>query len=78
MLTGMAQWTECLPANQNVVGSIPSLGQVPGLQAGFPDGSMWQETTHQYFSPTPFPSLTLSLKNKYIHFFNFNNYMPIF
>ena len=34
-LAGMAQWTECLPANQKVAGSIPnqgnawSVGQVP-------------------------------------------------
>ena len=33
-LAGVAQWTECQPAvNQKVMGSNPSLGHMPGLQA---------------------------------------------
>ena len=33
-LAGIAQWIEHRPVNQGVAGSIPSLGHMPGLQAG--------------------------------------------
>ena len=33
-LAGVAQWTECQPANQRVTGSIPSRGTYPGCRPG--------------------------------------------
>ena len=35
-LADVAQWIERWPANQRVIGSIPTLGHMPGLQAGSP------------------------------------------
>ena len=37
-LAGVAQWTQCPPANQRVPSSIPSLEHMPGLLAGSPVG----------------------------------------
>ena len=37
-LAGVARWIECQPANQRVIGSIPSLGHMPGLRARSPLG----------------------------------------
>ena len=42
----VAQWIECWPMNQRVMGSIPSLGHVPGLQARPPVGGRREATTH--------------------------------
>ena len=39
-LDGVAQWIECRPATQRVISSIPSLGNMPGLQARSPVGGM--------------------------------------
>ena len=33
-LAGVAQWTECQPANQRVASSIPSQGTYLGLEPG--------------------------------------------
>ena len=64
-LAGVAQWTECQPANQRVAGSIPSQGHMPGLQARSPVGGEPVATTQMFLSlsfslPSPF------CKNKYI------------
>ena len=45
-MTGVVQWTECRPANQRVIGSIPSLGHMPGLQARSPVGDVQEATIH--------------------------------
>ena len=45
-LADVVQWTECQPANQRVVGSILSLGHMPGLQAGSPVEGVQEATTH--------------------------------
>ena len=37
-LAGVAQWTECQPANQSVTSWIPSLGHMSGLWARSPGG----------------------------------------
>ena len=37
-LAGVTQGTECWPAKQRVVGSIPGLRHMPGLQARSPAG----------------------------------------
>ena len=36
---------ECQPANQRVVGTIPSLGHMPGLRAKSPVGGAQEATT---------------------------------
>ena len=59
-LAGVAQWTECWPANQRVVASIPAL--IPGLGARSPVGGTREATTHGCFSPSLSPCLPLSLK----------------
>ena len=57
-LAGVAQWTECRPANKRVAGLIPSLELMPGLRARSPVGGVREATTHWCFSPSlsPFPS----------------------
>ena len=45
-LAGVAQWIECWPANQNVAGSIPNLGHMPGLQTRSPVRDAQEATTH--------------------------------
>ena len=54
-LAGVAQWTECQPANQGVASLFPSLGHKPGLQARSPVGGMQEATTHWCFSPSLSP-----------------------
>ena len=54
-LAGVAQWTECRPANQKVTGLIPSqgtcLGCRPGLQLGADKRQLINVSlTHQCFS----------------------------
>ena len=63
-LAGVAQWTECLPANQRVAGLIPSQGTCmdyrPGPQLGCARGNH----TLMFLSlPFSLPS-SLSLKKK--------------
>ena len=53
------------PTNQRVVGSLPSVGHMPGSQAGSPVGGVWEATAHWCFSPFLPPSLPFS-KNKWI------------
>ena len=68
-LAGMAQRIECcLPANQRVSGSIPSLGHVPALWAWFPVGGKRKATTYWCFSPSLCPSPPLCLKINKIFF----------
>ena len=43
---GVAQWTECRPANQRVTGWIPSLGNMPGVQAMSPVGGVQEAAMH--------------------------------
>ena len=62
-LAGVAQWIECLPANQKVTSSIPNLGHMPGLRARSQVGGTQEVSTHWCFSPSLSPSLLLS-KNK--------------
>ena len=45
-MADLAQWIEWQPANQRVTGLIPSLGNVPGLQARSPVGGTREATTH--------------------------------
>ena len=45
-LAGVAQWTECRPANHRVTGSIPSLGHMLGLRVRSPVGDAQKATTH--------------------------------
>ena len=61
-LAGVAQWIEQWIVNQKFMGSIPSLGHGPGLQARSPVGGMWEATTHWCFSPSLSPSHPLCLK----------------
>ena len=49
-LAGVAQWIECEPANQRVIGSIPSLGHMPGLWVRSPVLGAWEATTYWCFS----------------------------
>ena len=56
-LAGVAQWTECQPATQNVAGANSLLVRMPGLQAGSPFGGE-QEATNRcfclsFFLPSP-------------------------
>ena len=59
-LAGVAQWIECQPANQRVMGSIPSqgtcLGCGPGLQLGACKMQPHTDVSLLLFLP-PFPSL---------------------
>ena len=52
-LAGVAQWIECLSANQKVASSIPSLRHMPGLRARSPVWGVWEATTHWYLPPVP-------------------------
>ena len=45
-LAGVAQWIEYQPVNQRVAGSIPSLGNMPGLWARSGVGGTREATTH--------------------------------
>ena len=51
-LAGMAQWIECPPVNQRVVGSIPSQGTCLGCGPSPQLGGTWEATTHGCFSPS--------------------------
>ena len=68
ILAGVAQWTEYQPANHSTASSIPSqgtcLGCRPGPQLGACERQLIDDISlaHWYFSPSFFPSLTLSLK----------------
>ena len=70
-LAGVAQWTEHQSVNQRVAGSIPSQGTCLGCRLGpqleaCERQSVYVSLACQCFSPTPSPSLPLSLKiNKY-------------
>ena len=59
-LAGIAQWTECGPANQRVAGLIPSqgtcLGCGPGPQLGTREGQSHIDVSLPLFL-LPFPSL---------------------
>ena len=57
-LTSVAQLVGHCPAEREAAGSIPGQGNMPGLQA------LTQEATNQCFSPSPSPSLPLSLKER--------------
>ena len=62
-LAGVAQWSDCQPANQWVTSSIPSLGHTPELRARSPVGGTWETTTQWHFLPlflSPFPSLKIN------------------
>ena len=66
-LTGVAQWVECRPANQEVVSSIPSQGTWLGCRLGPYLGACERKQinvslTHWCFSPSLSPSRSLSLK----------------
>ena len=57
-LAGVAQWTECWPANQRVTGSIPSqgtcLGCKPGPSRGHTGGNHILMFLSRFFSlPSP-------------------------
>ena len=39
-LAGVAQWTECQPANQRVIGLIPSQGICLGCRPGPQEGAL--------------------------------------
>ena len=58
-LAGVAQWTECWPANQRVAGFIPSQGTRLGCGPG-PHSGVHKRQPHIDASPpllSPFPSL---------------------
>ena len=66
-LAGVAQWTEQLPVNRKVPGSIPSQGTCPGCRPGPQLGACERQPVdvslaHRCFSPLLSPSLPLSLK----------------
>ena len=45
-MAGVAQWIECWPENQRVMGSIPSLGTCLGCGPGPQLGGRQEATTH--------------------------------
>ena len=55
-LTGMAQWTKCLPMNQRVAGSIPSQGTCLGFGPG-PQWRPYERQPHTDVSLPLFPSV---------------------
>ena len=61
-LVGVAQWTECWPANQRVTGSIPSQGPCLGCGPAPQWGAHEMQPHVMFLSlfPPPFPSLKLS------------------
>ena len=61
-LACVAQWIECWPANQRVSSSIPSLGHMPGLQAGSPVWGWGKHTVMflSFFFLSLFPSLKVN------------------
>ena len=60
-LAGMAQWTECRPANQKVTSSIPTHGTCLGCRPGPQMGACKRQPHIAAFSPLS-PSIPLSLK----------------
>ena len=58
-LAGVAQWTECWPANQRLDSQS---GHLPGLWARSPVRGVQEAITHWCFPPSLSPSLPLSLK----------------
>ena len=63
-LTGVAKWIEHRPANQRVAGLIPSLGNVPELQARSPVGGVRESATHWCFSLSPSPPFCLKINKQ--------------
>ena len=66
-LTGVAQWVEGHPVNQQAAGSIPSQGTRLGYRPGPQMGACERQPVnvslaHRCFFPSPSPSLPLSLK----------------
>ena len=67
VLAGVAQWTECPPANQRVTGLIPSQGTCLGCRPGPQQGAHeWQPYTDVSLPLSP--SLSFSLRINKIFF----------
>ena len=73
-LAGVAQWIEHGPANQRVVGSIPSPGHMLGFLAGSPLGV--RETQPHIDVSLPLFRLLLSLKRNKILKKTFKEHVP--
>ena len=67
-LAGVAQWTECQPINQRVMGSIPSLGTCLGCGVG-PQFGACERQPHTDVSFSLSPYLPFSLKVNKIFLF---------
>ena len=61
-LTGVAQWIECQPANQNVTSWIPSQGTCLGFRTGQVPSRGCTRGNHKLTFLSLSPSLSLCLK----------------